>query len=47
VVPRSMPMTLPMVLTSSLLRQVGRVLFGAPREIPLQLRPAADPQNSH
>jgi hypothetical protein len=26
VVPRSMPMTLPMVLISSFLRQVGRVL---------------------
>src|SRR6266849_6816917 len=43
VVPRSMPMTLPMVLTSSLLRQVGRVLFGTQGEIPLYPRAAAAP----
>src|SRR5262249_11002881 len=43
VVPRSMPMTLPMVLTSSLLRQVGWVLFGTPRAGSASPRPPAAP----
>jgi len=35
---------LPMVLTSSLLRQVGRVLFGVPREFRFSCGPLPTPK---
>src|SRR5712691_7827994 len=48
VVPRSIPMTLPMALNSSFLRQVGRVLAAPDRECPRERRAhSSDPLNAH
>src|ERR1700730_5659475 len=43
VVPRSIPMTLPIVFTSSLLRQVGWALSASPTEIPVLGAPLPTP----